>query len=284
MTSANWQESDRFLAGLMTAFGSPTRAIEMDGAGEFDGVLLGAFRRPRIEGHFRVRAMQAFDVTWGDAEGDVVIENSYANVSRDRRRGAATRGWTSPGSSRSAFRGAMAAKRSTPGSASTGGRSSTCSTPSTSRTIRSSGLLSGEFHVYGPYTRPFGFGRMTIDDGTAYGERFSPATAGAALRGQRRAPGRDRDCQGQRRDHRARRTSAGTGPIRSMPTAAACRWSRWTFASAADLPPLTGVLDFSASGSATFAEPRYDVKVGVQDLFFGEEGVGRSHRPAVGAR
>ena len=26
VTSANWQESDRFLAGLMTAFGSPTRA------------------------------------------------------------------------------------------------------------------------------------------------------------------------------------------------------------------------------------------------------------------
>ena len=54
----------------------------MDGAGEFDGVLLGAFRRPRIEGRFRGRAMQAFDVTWGDAEGDVVIENAYANVSR----------------------------------------------------------------------------------------------------------------------------------------------------------------------------------------------------------
>ena len=82
VTSANWQESDRLLAGLMTAFGSPTRAIQMDGAGDFDGVLLGAFRRPRIEGRFPGREMRAFDVTWGDVEGDVVVENSYANVSR----------------------------------------------------------------------------------------------------------------------------------------------------------------------------------------------------------
>ena len=52
VTSANWQESDRFLAGIMTAFGSPTSAIRIDGAGEFDGVMLGAFRRPRIEGRF----------------------------------------------------------------------------------------------------------------------------------------------------------------------------------------------------------------------------------------
>ena len=66
----------------MTAFGSPTRAQPFDGAGEFDGVLTGAFRRPRVEGRFRGREIRAFDVTWGDIDGDVVIENSYANVSR----------------------------------------------------------------------------------------------------------------------------------------------------------------------------------------------------------
>jgi translocation and assembly module TamB len=42
-----------------------------------------------------------------------------------------------------------------------------------------------------------------------------------------------------------------------------------------NLPPLTGLLDFSASGSATFAQPRYDVRLGVHDLFFGEEGIGQ---------
>ena len=62
--------------------GVAARVLDDRGAGEFDGVLTGAFRRPRIEGHFSGRAMQAFDVTWGDAEGDVVIENSYAHVSK----------------------------------------------------------------------------------------------------------------------------------------------------------------------------------------------------------
>src|SRR5690606_32697906 len=35
-----------------------------------------------------------------------------------------------------------------------------------------------------------------------------------------------------------------------------------------------GLVDFAANGSGTFDEPRYDVQVGVRDLFFGEEGVG----------
>src|SRR5690606_40541073 len=38
--------------------------------------------------------------------------------------------------------------------------------------------------------------------------------------------------------------------------------------------PISGVLAFSANGNATFDVPRYDVKVDVQDLFFGEEGIG----------
>ena len=82
VTSRNWQESDRFLAGIMTAFGAPTRAIPIDGVGKFDGVMLGAFRRPRIEGRFTGSEMRAWDVNWGDVDGDFVVENSYANISR----------------------------------------------------------------------------------------------------------------------------------------------------------------------------------------------------------
>ncbi|MCA1583375.1 MAG: hypothetical protein LC791_00910, partial [Acidobacteria bacterium] len=82
VTSANWQESDRLLAGLMTAFGGTTRAIPIDGVGEFDGVMLGAFRRPRIEGRMVGDEMRGFDVTWGEVEGQVVVENSYATVSQ----------------------------------------------------------------------------------------------------------------------------------------------------------------------------------------------------------
>ena len=39
-------------------------------------------------------------------------------------------------------------------------------------------------------------------------------------------------------------------------------------------PGFTGLFDFSATGSGTFEQPRYDVKFGVRDLFYGEEGVG----------
>ena len=82
VTSTNWQESDRLLAGIMTAFGAITMAIPIDGVGRFDGVMLGAFSRPRIEGRFVGDKMHAWGVTWGAVDGDFVVENSYAHVSR----------------------------------------------------------------------------------------------------------------------------------------------------------------------------------------------------------
>ena len=50
VTSADWQESDRLLAGILTAFGARTSAIPIGGYGTFEGVMLNQFRRPRIEG------------------------------------------------------------------------------------------------------------------------------------------------------------------------------------------------------------------------------------------
>jgi hypothetical protein len=272
VTSANWQESDRFLAGIMTAFGSSTRAVQMDGAGEFDGVLTGAFRRPRIEGHFSGKAMQAFDVTWGDVEGDVVIENAYAHVSR---------GVINRGTSRMDVAGSFSLgypRRDQ-------GEEINARMRIEGRPIDDlldafdiedypvGGALSGEFHVYGPYTRPFGFGRMNIVDGRAYGERFATASAGLRFEGN-----------GVRLD--AVEIAKGTGAI----TGAAYVGWNGTYSFNADgrrvavesldvttfpdLPALTGVLEFSAGGSGEFDEPRYDVRLGVQDLFFGDEGLG----------
>ena len=272
VSSSNWQESDRLLVGLMTAFGSSARVTEMDGAGEFDGVLLGAFRRPRIEGHFRGRAMQAFDVVWGDAEGDVVIENSYANVSN----AVVTRG-----KSRIDVSGLFSLgfpRRD-------GGEEINARIKMDGRPLADllnafdlegyplDGSLSGEFHLYGPYTRPFGFGRMTINDGSAYDEQFSTASAGLRFEGH-----------GVRLDAIQLIKAPG-----SMNGAAYVGWNgTYSFntegrgiavetldvATFPDLPQFTGVLNFSARGSASFAEPRYDVQVDVQDLFFGEEGIG----------
>jgi hypothetical protein len=280
VTSANWQESDRLLTGLMTAFGAPTRPTPMDGAGVFDGTLTGAFRRPRVEGRFSGHAMQAFDVVWGDAVGDVIVENAYAEVSR----AVVTRG-----ASRIDVSGlfSLGYPRGD-GGEEINARFRLDRRPMTDlahafdlEDYPVDGTVSGDFHIYGPYTRPFGFGRMTIADGTAYGETFLTAVAGLRFEGN-----------GVRLDaiEIARTSGAVTG-------AAYIGWQgTYSFnaegrgiavetlnvATLEDLPPLTGVLSFSAGGSATFAEPRYDVRVLVQDLFFGEEGVGEvSGRLAV---
>ena len=272
VTSANWQESDRFLVALMTAFGAPTRPVEMDGAGEFDGVMLGAFRRPRIEGRFRGRVMRAFDVVWGDAEGDVVVENGYADVQDVViRRGASTMnvsGLFSLGFPRR-----------------DGGEELNARITMTRRPVSDllnafdieeypvAGALSGEFQVHGPYTRPFGTGRMTIDEGVAYDERFATASAGLRFEGN-----------GVRLD--AIELVKGTGLVTG---AAYVGWNgTYSFnaegrgitvesldlTTSPDLPAFTGVLSFAADGSSTFDDPRYDVKVSVQDLFFGDEGIG----------
>ncbi len=39
--------------------------------------------------------------------------------------------------------------------------------------------------------------------------------------------------------------------------------------------PLSGLLQFTATGAGTFDEPRYDVKLRVDDLFAGDEGIGQ---------
>lgn len=244
----------------------------MDGVGQFDGVMTGAFRRPRIEGRFRVRAMHAFDVTWGDAEGDVVVENAYAQVT-----GAVVR----RGPSRMDVQGLFSLgypRRDN-------GEELNARITMQGRPVADllnafdledypvAGNLSGEFHVYGPYTRPFGFGKMRIDDGTAYDESFSTATAGLRFEGN-----------GVRLDGITIAKGSGT-----VTGAAYVGWNgTYSFnvegrdiavesldlMTFPDLPPFTGVASFTAGGSATFSDPRYEVKVDVQDLFFGDEGLG----------
>jgi hypothetical protein len=272
VSSANWQESDRLLAGLLTAFGAPTGATEMDGAGEFDGVMIGTFRRPRIEGHFRGRAMQALGVVWGDADGDVVVENAYATV-------------TNAVVTRDASRMEISGMFSLGFPRRDGGEEINARVRIDRRPVRDllaafnlqayrvEGSLSGDFHLYGPYTRPFGVGRLTIDDGTAYRERFTTASAGLRFEGG-----------GVRLD--GIQITKGAGNVSG---AAYVGWNgtysfnaegrdiavqSLTIATFANLPPFTGVAHFTAGGSATFDEPRYDVQVDVQDLFFGDEGIG----------
>ncbi len=272
VTSRNWQESDRFLAGIMTAFGAPTRAIPIDGVGRFEGVMLGAFRRPRIEGRFTGSEMRAWDVNWGEIDGDFVVENSYANISRAVILSGLSRmdvtGQFSLGYPRA-----------------DGGEQIDARIRLTDRPLVDlreafdlqdydvDGTLSGDFHVYGDYEGPHGFGRMSIARGMAYDEPFSEAVAALRFEGT-----------GVRLDGIEMRKGGGT-----VTGAAYVGWSG-TYSFNVDgrgiavdtlalttypgYPTLYGSLDFTANGSGTFEEPRYDVKWSASDLFFGEEGVG----------
>ena len=119
VTSLDWQESDRLLAGIMTTFGAPTGAVPIDGSGEFDGLMLASFSKPRIEGTFKGDRLRAWDVVWGHAIADVVIENSYAIVSNAIMTSAGSE--IRADSSRSATRARIRGKRSTRGSGSADG-------------------------------------------------------------------------------------------------------------------------------------------------------------------
>ena len=180
------------LAGIMTAFGAPTGAVPIGGNGEFDGVMLASFTKPRIEGTFTGDRMRAWDVVWGHGTADVVIENSYADVANAVMTAGRIGDPRRRHSSRSAIRARTAARRSTRASGSTGGRWPTCGTPSSSTTTVD-GLVSGDYHVYGPYETPFGFGNLPIEQGVAYGETLRARDVVAALRGDRRAARLARD-------------------------------------------------------------------------------------------
>ncbi|MBY0493652.1 MAG: translocation/assembly module TamB domain-containing protein [Cyanobacteria bacterium] len=272
LTSRNWQESDRFLAGIMTAFGAPTRAIPIDGVGQFDGVMLGAFRRPRIEGRFTGSEMLAWDVNWGDIDGDFVVENSYANISRAVIRKGLSRmdvtGKYSLGYPRA------------DGGEQFDARIKVAEFPVADfreafdlQDYDVDGLVTGDFHLYGDYEGPHGFGSMTISRGIAYDEPFSEASASLEFEGT-----------GVRLNGIEMKKGGGT-----VNGAAYVAWEgsysfdvagrgiatdTLTLTAFPGYPALYGSLDFTATGRGTFEEPRYDVKWNVGDLFFGDEGIG----------
>ncbi|MCX6538948.1 MAG: translocation/assembly module TamB [Acidobacteria bacterium] len=272
VTSSDWQESDRLLVGIMTAFGSKTRPTEVGGVGTFDGVLLNAVSKPRIEGTMAGRRMRAWDVEWGTGQGHVTVENSYADVADAilRKGNAEMRieGRFSLGFPRSdggeEFNARVTADK--------------WPLPDLRHAFDLDeylleGGLSGEFHLYGAYKEPFGFGRVDISSAEAYGEKLASATAAVRFEGT-----------GVRFDGVEIRK--GTGLIRA---AAHITWGG-TYSFNADgrqIPvetvdalsfpktPLTGVLDFSAAGSGVFATIEFDVTGRIRDLYIGDEGIGQ---------
>lgn len=271
VTSTNWQESDRVLAGIMTAFGSVTRPVEMDGAGTFDGILLNAFRAPRIEGEFTARRMRAWDVEWGAGSSHIVVENGYLDV-----KGAVVR--KGSGELRAEGRFSLGYPRKDKGEeinariTAAGWALADLRHAFDMDAYPLEGDLSGEFHLYGAYTGPNGFGRVTVAPAVAYDEKLISATSSLRFIGT-----------GVWFDGLEIRK--GTGTIRG---AAHVEWEG-TYSFNADgraIPvesidvltypqmPLTGIFEFSAGGSGSFLNPTYDVDARFRDLFVKEEGIG----------
>jgi hypothetical protein len=272
VTSRDWQESDRLLAGIMTAVGSPTRPIEVGGTGTFDGTMTGAFRAPRIDGTFRGDDLRAWGVRWGSAAGTLAIENAYVDISDAE---------VEQDDARMVVNGRFALgfpRRD--GGEEIDARIQALGWPVVDLRhafgiddYRVDGALSGDFHVYGKYQELYGFGRMTIADGTAYGEPFDTATASLRFEGD-----------GVRLDAIEIRKDVGR-----VTGAAHVAWAG-TYSFAVDgsgIPvetvraltfegvPLTGTLRFSAGGSGQFSAPRYDVRINVDDLYLADEGIGQ---------
>ena len=271
VTSLDWQESDRVFVAMLTAFGSPSSAVPVGGYGTFEGVLTKTFTQPHIEGTFSGDRMRAFDVVWGRGTAKVAIENNYAQVSES-----------------SLVSGDSEIKAT--GMFSLGyprkdkGEELNAHVRMTRRPMADlrhafelddwpvDGLVSGEYHLYGNYETPFGVGSIVVTEGVAYGETFDRATSSLSFEGT-----------GVRMSKFEIQKS--TGAV----TGAA--WVGWdgNYAFNADgrkIPvesmkllefpkaPLSGILQFSAAGTGTFEFPRYDVKVRVDDLFAGDEGIG----------
>jgi hypothetical protein len=272
VTSLDWQESDRVLVGIMNAFGSPTGAVPIGGHGEFDGVMLGAFTQPRIDGTFSGGRMRAWNVVWGQGRARVQIENGYVYV---------TDGVITKGDAEIVANGPFSLGYPRKD----GGEELNARVRITRWPLADlrhafelddypvDGLVSGDFHLYGGYEMPHGYGRLVIDQGVAYSETFETATSSLRFEGS-----------GIRLD--AIDIKKGRGSV----TGAA--WVGWdgTYSfnvdgrriaveslTAAAFPqlPFSGLMQFNASGTGLFESPRYDVKLRVDDLYVKDEGIGQ---------
>jgi translocation and assembly module TamB len=269
--SADWQEGDRLLAGIITAFGSPTGVIKVGGWGEFQGTLLESFRRPRVVGTFTGDGTRAWDVVWGRGRAEVVIENGYVDV---------TKAVMTSGASeiRAEGRFSLGYPRKD------GGEEIDARVTIKDRPLKDlrhafelddwpvEGKLSGEYHLWGHYTGPFGFGNVVLTEMTAWAEPFDGGKCALRFEGG-----------GVRVDGLEIRKSGGL-----ITGAAYVGWDgRYSFnADGRRIPvesiaavkyepaPLSGVAQFTANGSSTFLVPKWDLDGRIEDLFISDEGIG----------
>lgn len=284
VASTDWQASDRLLAGVLTAFGSPTSAIEIGGRGVFDGVLTKWFGRPHIAGHLEADGIRAWDVDWGRGRADLVIENSYVTVTNSFIGENAE-----PGTPRMVANGrySLGYPRAD-GGEQFDARIRIDDWPLVD--FRHAFLLDdwpvtgttfADLRLYGDYEGPEGFGLIRVSPGTGWEETFETFTARASF-----------ERVGLRLDQIEVTKSTGVAhgaAYVGWPAPSNNEWGTYSFTFDAERIPveslvsftvpdadLTGVLSFKMWGSGSNEHPRYEWEGRIVDLFWGDEGIGQA--------
>ena len=260
--SADWQESDRVMASVMTAFGRPTGDLELAGYGSMIGVMLGDLSSPRVEARFDGDGIRAWNVDWGHGEGDIVVEDGVLEVADAVFRDA---------TSALAVDGQFAVGPSRPGRDDIDARFDLQGLPA--HRVRDAfelegypidGPAYGQIRLFGAYRAPFGVGRIRLDAGEAYGEAFDRAEANLRFDGVGVWLG-------------GLSITQGTGEVTGVMhvewdgTYSVNADARGLDVSRARLlgnlgVPVSGRLDAAISGSGAFDLPRYEIRGAITDL------------------
>jgi|GEM_PF-595978 len=260
--SADWQESDRLMVAFMTAFNRETGELDVAGYGTLSGVMSGEFLSPRIDATFDGDDVYAWNVDWGHGSGELIVEDGFLDVAnglfRDRY-------------SRLHVNGRFALGPPPEGEEEINASFEIDGIPA--QYLRDAfslegypidGPLYGDIRLYGAYRRPYGFGRLRIGEGTAYGETFEQTDAGLRFEGD-----------GVWLD--------GLTVAKGLGEVTGAMYVRWdgTYSVNADARNLDlmtsrvfdrpgaevgGLLDFSISGVGAFDDPSYEIRGTMTDL------------------
>ncbi len=285
--SLDWQESDRLLAAVMTAAGSPAGAVELGGRGTFDGVMTQRFSDPHIAGAFAGEDIQAFHVGWGRASGHAVIHDKYVDVTD-----GVIGNDPATASIKTSGRFSLGFPRADQGEEL---RAHVAITNWPLAELRHAfdlddwpvdgQIASAEMDLFGPYTGMFGSGRMQLADGVAWKEHFERASADLTLNGVGLS---------------ADRITMTKGTGGRITGAAVVKWDgTYSFDATGESlkvesldnfkvekAPLTGLLSFTASGAGLFSSPQYEFGGTITDLYASDEFVGEvtGHLSVAGQR
>ena len=272
--SADWQEADRVMAAVMTAFGRPTGGIEVAGRGEMAGVMRGSFLAPRIEARFDGDDIRAWNVDWGHGEGEVIVEGVHLDVAG---------GVFRRGSTELTVDGRFALGRPQGAGADEDeidARFGLTELPA--QHVRDAfrvvgypidGPLTGTIRLRGAYRRPYGEGTLALGRGVAYGEPFDRTDArlrfdgdGVWLEGLevRKGDGRVTGAMHIRWN--------GTYSVNADGRGLALETAQIAAQSGG---PVTGALDFTISGAGAFDQPRYLLDGTIADLAISGASVGQ---------